>query len=55
MSNDVVVLRGVRALVGLSLRLMTTVDEAAERVEDVQDRARDLLRRLPVPRGAEEN
>ena len=53
-SSDVVVVRGVRALVGLSVRLMTSVDAAAERVEDAQLRARELLSRLPVPRGPEE-
>lgn len=53
-SSDVVLVQGVRTVVGLSLRLMTSVDEAAERVEEAQVRARTLLARLPRPRGAEE-
>ena len=53
-SSDVVLVRGVRTVVGLSLRVLTSVDEAAERVEVASTKARSLVQRLPRPRGPEE-
>jgi hypothetical protein len=53
-SSDVVLVRSVRTVVSAALRLATSVDEAAERMEEASERARALVRRLPVPRGPDE-
>ena len=51
MSSGQVLVRGVRSVVGLSLRLVASVDEAAERVDGVQQRVRQAVSsRLPAPR-----
>ncbi len=53
MSSDVVLVRGARTAVTTALRLVASVDDAAERLEGAAEHARVLLRRLPVPRGPE--
>ena len=54
MSSDLVLVRGVRSVVGLSVWLATSVDESAYVLDEVQERGWDWVRQLPVPRLPEE-